>query len=485
MREIRFTYRRLAAWCLGIILIAAAASIAIHATSAPDSRGTPPATGPRSATKPQSATTTAPSTPRPAPRQVRTLRPGNWVMSLAFSPDGRVLASATNYGTVQLWNVATGDLLATLDKLALADAAPNKIAFSPDGKKLAVCCVPRFQLVDVASRKILHSRTSTTHSVAFAPNGRQLVLGGQYGMQFADAEGRFRLFRSTYVGELAYSHDGSVLASWGGVRGGGIQIWNPATESVHAALQARGPDDPPDEVESLAFSPDGTTIATGGGSTDNDAGSLVLWKVATGATTRLGTAIAHDPVHGIAYSPDGHVLASVDDIGRLRLWDTTTKQQLVSLPAAGALQSVAVSPQGRLLATGSSGGTITLWDVNGFIPIGKKLAGHPRPPSLAPGPTLSASGPASAVGAQTDCGSTQAGAKDGAFRVVITSGHVSCADARRILQKYAKTRETQGSAGLAVVDGWSCGHNSMAELAKTGVYMDCQRGTDEVDTQRS
>ncbi|MER5450577.1 hypothetical protein ABT052_39665 [Streptomyces sp. NPDC002766] len=479
MREIQFTHRRLAVWCLGIILVAAAASIAIRATSPPDNRGTPPATGPRS------ATATTPSTPRPTPRPVRTLRPGNWVMSLAFSPNGKVLASATNYGTVQLWNVVNGNLLATLDKLALADAAPNKIAFSPDGKKLAVCCVPRFQLVDVASGKILHSRTSPTNSVAFAPDGRQLVLGGQYGMQFADAEGRFRLLRNTYVGELAYSPDGSVLASWGGVRGGGIQIWNPATESVRSALQARGPDDPPDEVESLAFSPDGTTIATGGGITDNDTGSLVLWKVATGATTRLGTAIAHDLVHGIAYGPDGHVLASVDDIGRLRLWDTTTKQQLVSLPAAGALQSVAVSPQGGLLATGSSGGTITLWDVSGFIPVGKGLAGSPRPPSLAPGPSLSASGPGSAVGAQTDCGSTQAGSKKGVFSVVITSGHVSCADALRVLRDYAKARGLRGSAGLAVVDGWSCGHNSAAELAQTGVYVDCQRGTDEFDTQRS
>ncbi|WP_458248855.1 WD40 repeat domain-containing protein [Streptomyces sp. MAI_2237] len=481
MRQIRFTHRRLAVWCLGIILVATAASIAIRATSAPDSRSTPTATGPRS------ATTTAPSTPRPAPRRIRTLRPGNWVTSLAFSPNGKLLASATNYGTVQLWNVANGDLLATLDKLALADAAPNKITFSPDGKKLAVCCVPRFQLVDVASGKILHSRTSPNTHVAFAPNGKQLALGGQYGMQFTDADGQFRLFRNTYVGELAYSPDGSVLASSGGVRvrGGGIQIWNPATESVRSALQARGPDDPPDEVESLAFSPDGTTIATGGSTTDNDTGSLVLWKVATGATTRLGTAIAHDPVHGIAYAPDGHVLASVDDIGRLRLWDTTTKQQLAVLPTAGALQSVAVSPHGGLLATGSSGGAITLWDVSAFIPTGKKLAEHPRPPSLAPGPTLSGSGPGSAVGAQTDCGSAQAGSRDDAFHVVVTSGHVSCADARRILKNYAKARGKQGSAGLAVIDGWSCGHNSTVGLAQTGVYIDCQRGTDEFDTQRS
>ncbi|MER5452661.1 hypothetical protein ABT065_44805 [Streptomyces sp. NPDC002764] len=479
MREIRFTHRRLAAWCLGIILVAAATSIAVRVTSAPDSRGTPTAPGPRS------ASTTAPSTPHPAPRPIRTLRPGNWVMSLAFSPNGKMLASATNYGTVQLWNVANGDLVATLDKLALADVAPNRIAFSPDGKKLAVCCVPRFQLVDVASGKILHSRTSTTNYVAFAPDGRQLALGGQYGMQFADADGRFRLFRNTYVGELAYSPDGSVLASSGGVRGGGIQIWNTATESVRSALQARGPDDPPDEVESMAFSPDGTTIATGGSATGNDAGSLVLWKVATGATTRLGTAIAHDPVHGIAYGPDGHVLASVDDVGRLRLWDTTTKRQLVGLPAAGALQSVAVSPLGGLLATGSSSGTITLWDVSAFIPAGKGLVGNPRPPSVAPGPTLAASGPTSAVGPQTDCGSTQAGSKDGAFSVVITSGHVNCADALRILKDYAKARGKQGSGGLATVDGWSCAHNSAAQLAQTGVNIDCQRGTDEFDTQRS
>ncbi|MEV8527222.1 hypothetical protein AB0451_24175 [Streptomyces sp. NPDC052000] len=410
------------------------------------------------------------------------MQPGNIVVSLAFSPDGRLLASATNYGAVQIWDIASGDLLGTLDKLPTGDRAPNQIAFSPDGKTLAVCCVPQFQLVDVAKRKILHSLALPSWAVAFSPNGKTIAVGGQNGLQFVTASGQARTVTSAYsADDLAFSPDGSLLAT-GGLP---IRLLDTVTGSIRSVLGAENKG-PGQSSESIAFSPDGTLIASGGSLTGESTSSLLLWNVASGTNAEVGTEVTNDEIHSVAFSPDGAVLVSADEIGHLRLWDTATKRQLADLftGTSGALGTVAVSPQGGLLATGSSN-AITLWDVNRFIPAGKRLSGTPKPPVVAPKPSLSVGGPSGTVGAGTDCGTAGTDSDGRVFRVVVIAGHVTCPDAIQVLQDYAQAPGKQGSGGFATVDGWSCGHNSMAGLSQTGVYMQCGRGADSFDTQVS
>jgi WD40 repeat protein len=109
-------------------------------------------------------------------------------------------------------------------------------------------------------------------------------------------------------------------------------------------------------VASVAFSPDGHTLAAGDGG-----GHVGLWDVATGR--RTGTLAEHSPVDSVAFSPDGHTLAAGDGAGDVGLWDAATGQRTGTLAEGSPVASVAFSRDGRTLAVGDGSGTVRLWDV--------------------------------------------------------------------------------------------------------------------------
>ena len=289
---------------------------------------------------------------------IATLKQTDRISSVAFSPDGKTIASAGS--TVNLWDVATRTNIATLD-------GGRSVAFSPDGRTLVWGANDRtVKLWDIENENIttLEGHTDLISSVAFPRDGTIFASGAWDGTvrlwdiktkQHIVTLGRHR----GWVHSVAFSPDGRTLAS-GGSGDGEIKLWDVATRTNIATLAESHIGD----IQSLAFSLDGTILASGSGSGRSDQ-LLNLWDVKTKQhIATLGGRLIHGS-SPVAFSPDSTTLVSGSWDGALNLWDVATKQHIVTLAGhTRRVQSVAFSPYGHILASGSEDATIRLWDVS-------------------------------------------------------------------------------------------------------------------------
>lgn len=315
------------------------------------------------------------------------------VQSVAFSHDGKRLASAGWDNTTKLWDLTTDRELITLEQgynSRVYDHAVMSVAFSPDSSKLASGSLEGLIVLwDVASGQKLEAEGGSKGlwSVAFSPDGNVLaadhaetrtirlwdIAGPKQPVECISdpmrsyCEGEFRDILASPTA-VALSPDGKTLAS-GDVEGF-LLIWDVAVKEKPRFVRrtAEKPTyDSSHTINSVAFSPDGKLLASGGR-------EVKLWDVAAGKELRTLNGHAFR-VRSVAFSPDGKSLASGSDDNTIKLWDVTSGQELHTLAGHSAgVSSVSYSSDGHILASGSADGTVKLWDVAKGIELATLVA---------------------------------------------------------------------------------------------------------------
>lgn len=332
------------------------------------------------------------------------------VNSIAFSPDGKSLASGYRRKNIKLWDVSTGQL----KKVFKGHRYPlwvQSIAFSPNGDTLASLSISiqssahkaeillwdtatgKYQVTLKGHGKIPDNRIPNRSGIAFSPNGEILASGSGDGtIRLWDAKAAasnaffhrlwrtfFRHHKATLKGHtyhvlsVAFSLDGQTIAS--GSSDKTVRLWDLRTQKLKATLEGHT-----ESILSVTFSPDGSTLASGCGD-----GAIHLWDPATGEhkVSLIGnnlftrpaslprrkddppniTARARSAVTSLVFSPDGKTLVNGNREGTIHFWDMRTQQIKSTFSEHSGLNALAFSPDGHTLASGSSDGTILIWEL--------------------------------------------------------------------------------------------------------------------------
>lgn len=312
--------------------------------------------------------------PAQEPPPARFQRMPSQLGSVAFAPDGKRLALGQVDGGLLIQSLAGGRPKEFEHGPGLG-MLPSGLAYSPDGRTLASGGLgPDVKLWDVATnaqKATLRGHWSPVGSLAFSRDGRTLASGSTDGDVrlwdvATDLERATVAGHSSEVRGLAFSPDGRTLAS--GSLDGSVMLWDVATGREIARFQGGGR-----KVYGLAFSPDGQRLALGlGALVGGDRGEVGLWEL---AGEKSGFRVIGPGIfRAVAFSPNGRTLAAGGNDRVVRLWDVASGRELATLAGhEGFIASLAFSPDGESLATAGQDSLVGLFDLKPSI---HRQAGH-------------------------------------------------------------------------------------------------------------
>ncbi len=302
--------------------------------------------------------------------------------SMEFSSDGKTLITGSYWDRVDIWDVGTAKLLKSMGH---ADTV-NSVTYSPDEKTIASGSDDgTIRFWDAATgdqiKMITGHASSKIYSAAYSSDGNTLACGGKSKIQWWDSLTGEHLKTikepSCDVHSIAYSSDAKLLATGGTSMK--ARLWDGQTGRFLGSFKghkSRVTDAYKYQVSSVAFSPDGRTLASGGGKkmprnsvkkASSEDNMVCLWEIRTGELYPIGERLAiftehTDRVSTVVFSPDGTTLASGSQDKTIQLWDINTRSHLKTLTGhEEGVAAVVYSPDGSTLASGSQDGTIRLW----------------------------------------------------------------------------------------------------------------------------
>lgn len=306
--------------------------------------------------------------------------PGGYLYNLAFSSDGGILVSASGMllesgnESIVLWNIDSGKSVKQPIKV---DFIPESIAFSPDGKMLAIGGLDVIVLWDIeawrpAGQQRIEEIKDDIQDLEFSPDGKVLVAAG-YDIhlwdissersidQFHEISGSFYQYQS-----VSFSQDGKTLFSGAcelqdvACLRGKISLWNLTDNQTIKypidAIDIRG--------SGIAFNPNGKTAAV-----PVDGGSIILWDIDNHQILGKPFHFPLENIYSASYSPDGKTLIVAGD--SIYFWDVDS-EKIIGSPLKNSGGNIALSPDGKTLAMESTG-SISLWNIKTGQSIGEPI----------------------------------------------------------------------------------------------------------------